>query len=119
MPSSKKAIWVLSSSRKASSGSPIRGCTLTGFPPREILGRPFTDLIAPESRRQYQAKQACRLFRDGTELYETKLLTRNDERLTVEITASPIEYDRKPAYMLILHDITERKQAQESLMQSQ
>lgn len=89
---------------------------ITGFLPKEVIGKPFIEFISPEFRELVMDRYKKRM--SGKEVpakYETELLSKDGRRIPVEISASLIEYENKPADMAIIRDITERKKAEEAL----
>jgi len=50
--------------------------------------------------------------------YDVEIISKSGQRTSVEINASLITYDGKPATMAIIRDITERKRAEEALRRS-
>ena len=94
----------------------------------DILARPVSDLIgaslagviAPDHLELVLTKNRARL--DGKPVggsYEIDLITGNGGRLTVEISATIIDFQGRPATMAFVHDITERKKKDEALVDSE
>jgi PAS domain S-box-containing protein len=84
-----------------------------GGPLSEIIGRPFTDLIhsdtLPELINNYKRRMS------GESLptrYETTLMHKDGSRSFVEMNASVIMYKGKPADLVVVRDINERKRAE-------
>jgi PAS domain S-box-containing protein len=87
---------------------------LTGFPLDKALGRSFLDFVSPESRGLVADRYQQRVSGRGVPgKYEIEILGRDDSRIPVEISASSIEYQGRPADMAVARDITERKRAEE------
>ncbi|NUS48111.1 MAG: PAS domain S-box protein [Gemmatimonadaceae bacterium] len=57
----------------------------------------------------------------GRELHATASIhrTRSGQRRRVEISSYPLEFDGHPARMVLVHDITERQEAQDALLRSE
>jgi PAS domain S-box-containing protein len=92
----------------------------TGYSPEEILGRNILEFIVPEQR----ALVVERMMRRGNSedvpaTYEITLTKRDGGRLPVEMSASIIDYEGEPAYMVFLRDITERLALEQQLRQAQ
>jgi PAS domain S-box-containing protein len=90
---------------------------MTGYPIEETHGKPFTDYLAPGDKILVMDRYKRRM--SGEEVprrYEISLICKNGTKLPVEVNASPIEYQGKAATMAILRDITERKQAENKLL---
>jgi len=92
------------------------GETVSGYTREEIIGRPFWDFIAPEyvkSAREYLCKK---LEEVGETSYEVELVTKDGQRIPVEVTSRIIYKEGLPiAVQGTARDIRERKQAQEAL----
>jgi PAS domain S-box-containing protein len=89
---------------------------MTGFAQVEILGKYFYDLAAPEYREKLEdinLKRKAGMALESNQ--ELELLTKGGTRVAVETKLQPIIYKDKPAGMVIVHDITERIQAEASL----
>jgi two-component system sensor histidine kinase/response regulator len=94
--------------------------TITGFTPEEAFEKPFVDFISPAYRELVTKMYKRRM--SGEELprrYESEILSKDGKSIPVEISASLIEYEGKPADMAIIRDITERKRAEEKLRESE
>ncbi|NJN96279.1 MAG: PAS domain S-box protein [Anaerolineales bacterium] len=89
-----------------------KGCEMLGYSREELLQLNFfSDLIPPEDLIA-QPVQIKELLAGKTLLVERRLYCRNGALLPVEISAKLMDDGRLQA---IIRDITERKQAQESL----
>jgi PAS domain S-box-containing protein len=86
----------------------------------QIVGRPFTDFVAPDYRElMVQRGQARNEGRDVPDHYEFKALRRDGSELDAEISVSTIVYRAKQARLGVIKDITERKQAERALRDSE
>ena len=89
---------------------------LLGYSVAETAGRKFLDNVAPEDRDRVRGYYESRLKgEDAPEQYEVRLITRDQRRLTMEVKPRVIEYEGKPATIVVMRDITERKRAEEAL----
>ena len=93
---------------------------MTGYSQEEILGKTFIDLAAPEYKEmleeEYQRRQA------GEEIsgnHELEILTKDGRKIAVETKVQHIVYQGQPAAMSIIRDVSERKQAEEVLQESE
>jgi PAS domain S-box-containing protein len=93
---------------------------MTGYSPVDYLGKPFVNFVSPEYRELVIERYKKRLAGEAVpSRYEIELITRDNKSLAVDISASAIEYEGKPADMAVIRDISERKQAEEALRTSE
>lgn len=93
-----------------------RMAEITGFSLEQALGKPLVNYLAPESRPLALESYLKRLQGQETlSNYELVVLGSDGRRIPVEISASRIDYENKPADMAIVRDITERKKAEQRL----
>jgi diguanylate cyclase (GGDEF)-like protein/PAS domain S-box-containing protein len=86
-------------------------CRLADRPAGELVGRHALDLVAPED-----AIVVRRRLRTPTpEPAELSLLTRDGGRRRVEILSRPIEYDGRPAAVVAVRDLSDRRRAEEQI----
>jgi PAS domain S-box-containing protein len=80
----------------------------------EVLGKPFLEFVAPEHQGLVAERYQRRLAgEEAPNNYEIEILAKDGRKIPVEINASRIEYKGAFADMVIIRDITERKQAEE------
>jgi PAS domain S-box-containing protein len=88
--------------------------------PEEITGRPFTDFIHPDDQalvlERYQRRVAGE---NPVQNYDFRILGKNGKIVWVQLSAVRIEWKGRPATLNFLMDITERKQAEETLRESE
>ncbi|MBL7136335.1 MAG: PAS domain S-box protein, partial [Candidatus Marinimicrobia bacterium] len=86
----------------------------------EVLETPFANHIHPDQLpamvERYQQRIAGE---DIPPMYETVLLRSDGSKVYVEISAGVIAYLGKPADLVMVRDITERKQVEEALRESE
>jgi len=89
-------------------------------PPGGIVGRRFEEVIAPEFLGLWTTRFDQRVG-SGSEPprhYEVRLLARDGTAgIWVELRASRIQFNGEPAVLGILHDITDRRRAEEAIRQ--
>jgi len=94
--------------------------TLTGYTREELLARNFWDIIHPEFRELVRARGFAR--QGGAAVptrYEVKLLTKEGEERWVDVHAGTIDFEGRIAAIVIVLDISDRKQAEEALRRSE
>ncbi len=92
----------------------FRMVEMAGFSLDETLGRPFIDFIAPDYKALVMNLYRARM--SGKEVpnkYEAAIVTKDGREISVEINASLIEYESKPADLAFIRDITERKRVEQ------
>ena len=79
----------------------------------EILGTPFSDHIDPDELPKVAELYERRMAgEDVSPVYETVLKRRDGSRMPAELNAGVITREGKPADLVIVRDITERKEAE-------
>ena len=83
----------------------------------DIVGRPFADFIDPDEIQKmverYQQRMANESVMPTT--YETTLRRKDGNKVYVELNAGLIKFQGKPADLVLIKDITERKAVEERL----
>jgi len=97
-----------------------RGIEMLGYTPEEAVGTSMTDYVHPDAielaLNHYQRRMAGE---DVETVYESALLHKDGSRVDIEVSGAIISYKGKPADMVVLRDITERKRAEEALRESE
>jgi diguanylate cyclase (GGDEF)-like protein/PAS domain S-box-containing protein len=90
-------------------------CMTLGYSRPELLAMSAEQVIAPEARRG--THQHWQTLSDARHLvFETTLLTRDNEHLPVEMSARQIEIHGQTLFLAIARDIATRKEEEERLL---
>ncbi len=94
--------------------------TITGYTMNDLASMNFWDFIHPDFREFVKDRGLSRLRGEGPpSRYEIKFITKSGHEGWVDFSATIIEMENKPTLMGWTFDITERKQAEEALKQSE
>ena len=86
----------------------------------EIMGKPFTDFVHPDAVSELIGNYRRRMSGESLpSTYETIMMRKDGTRMFVELNAGLIMYEGKPADLVIVRDINDRKMAQEALSRSE
>jgi PAS domain S-box-containing protein len=87
---------------------------------QEMIGTPFSEYVHPDELakivERYQQRMAGQTV---TPIYETVLRRKDGSALHVELNAGVITYDGEPADLVIVRDITERRDARDAVQRSE
>jgi len=87
-----------------------------GYDATQIVGRPFSDLIGPNPRKQYNEEhfqpESAGHSQEDSEYLGRRL---DGSEFSMELAATRIKVDGRPLLVYIVRDITERRQAEERL----
>jgi PAS domain S-box-containing protein len=86
----------------------------------EIMGRPFTGFVHPDALpgiiNNYNRRMSGESF---PSTYETIMMRKDGSRSFVEMNAGIVEYEGRPADLVIVRDINDRKKAQDAIRRSE
>jgi PAS domain S-box-containing protein len=89
---------------------------IMGYTREELMGLSFIDYVHPDFRQKVMERSVARQKGEKVESrYEIKIVAKNGRNLWVDFSATPIEYDGKPAILGIAIDITQRKEMEQAL----
>jgi PAS domain S-box-containing protein len=93
----------------------------TGFKREELLGKNFlrAKILTEKSRAILIKNLAKKIVGMHAAPYEVEVLTKDGKKLVTEINVAMVEYEGKPANLVIFRDITERKKVEDVLRQSE
>jgi PAS domain S-box-containing protein len=85
---------------------------LVGYKPSELLGSKFIGFVAPEYRELVRKRYAARLKgKRVPHIYELALVKKDGRKVPVEINATVIDYEGKPADLVFIREIVGRKKS--------
>ncbi|MFA9516041.1 PAS domain S-box protein [Halopenitus sp. H-Gu1] len=91
---------------------------ITGYEEDELLGMPFTDVIAPEDQQLVRERYERRLDPDADSppsRYTVTFETPDGRKRVAEISAADIQYEGAPAGLASVRDVTERQRHEDEL----
>jgi PAS domain S-box-containing protein len=97
-----------------------RVAEIAGYKPEELLGSSMSNYIHPDELPKVTERYEQRLRgEDIPQIYETALLHKDGSKINVELNAGVTTYHGKPADLVIIRNITERKQVEQKLRASE
>ena len=90
---------------------------LTGYPRHELIGRSVTELTLSQNLELLQQALEKSTDAGAITLEETKIIRKNGQTVSVEATARRIILDEKSVYLVIVRDISRRKELEQQLLQ--
>jgi len=92
----------------------------TGYSTDELTSMPFMELIHPDDREMAVERHIKRLKgKEVPHLYPLRIIDKEGNTKWLEINGVLINWDGRPATLNFLSDITERKQAEKQLRESE
>jgi len=89
---------------------------MTGYLPKESIGKPFVDFLHPDYREMVLDNHIRRLKGEKVEeRYDIQFLDKEGHAKWFELKSNLISWEGDPAVLSFLTDITERKQTAEAL----
>jgi PAS domain S-box-containing protein len=92
--------------------------SMSGYLAAELIDTPYRSHVWPDDLPSVFEHRQRRL--DGEEepiTYEAGLVHKDGQRVPIELSAGVITYDRRPAELVIVRDITERKRVEAEISQ--
>ena len=95
-------------------------CTeILGYPQEEFLAKALMELLHPEDQRRVMKKYSC--WATGEALpgtYVARFIDKDGHTKWLESKVALIQWEGAPAMITFVNDVTERKQAEETLRNS-
>jgi PAS domain S-box-containing protein len=97
-----------------------KGEQLSGYSLKELASRPFVEFIHPDDVNMVVDRHSSRLKGEPVpQTYEFRIIRKEGGIRWGEINAVPISWEDEPAVLCFMSDVTERKQAEDALRQSE
>lgn len=93
---------------------------LTGYEEQEITGKSIFDfpIIAGKDKKELVEKLEKRMAGQEIEVYIIEVAVKSGQKLFAEINGSYIKYQGQDAVMLVLRDVTSRKETEDRLQKA-
>lgn len=96
-----------------------KSAKLLGYPREELIGQHWSIAVAPEHLPQVESESAKRI-QGVTSRYETVLLTKDEHRVPVIVSARPLfDQERFTGVLSVFTDITEHKQMEQYMLRTE
>lgn len=89
--------------------------TMLGVTVPDLVGQSAGEFVAPEDRELVLQRQRARQAQEPgiPAIYSIRLRRRDGSVIWVEVKGASVEWQGRPAVLTLIHDITERRQAEE------
>lgn len=95
-------------------------CKMTGYCEKELLNKPFIQLVAQLERNKVSKIHSKRLNGEQVKnTYQSIAINKQGKEVPVEVTVIPVEFEKRSAYQVILHNITARQATRQKLKESE
>ncbi len=94
-------------------------CVLHGMTREQMIGKNSLEDLLPSANRESARRDFQKLSEGKLTWIEGESLTADGRVVPVEVRASRIEYDQKPALLLHVRDIIQRRAAEQALQRSE
>ena len=94
------------------------GLNVLGSPESEVIGQPILSFVPDYQRNDVEQMMRARLSGASIPTYEVDIRKGSGEIITTILQAVSISYRKEPVVLLLMTDITERKQAEQRLLEA-
>ena len=96
-----------------------KGVEILGYPREVIMSRPATDFLTPEERTMRESTDTFIKVDSTPNFTETRIQRGDGRAIHLEVGFAPIRLDGQPGIITFTRDITERRDATDSLARSE
>src|SRR5207344_1460352 len=85
----------------------------------DLIGKPIIDFVHPDNKEIAIAQVKKVLAGESAPMMEEKYVRVDGKMINVEVSSHPFTYEGEPAVQVIIKDITDRKEAEESIRKAE
>ena len=94
-------------------------CQMIGYSYGELIGMHAETLIVPEERHRLQHDFVPKMREAGKVRLDSAILHKEGRVIPIALSSVRFSYEGKPAFLSVIHDLSERKQNEEALRDSE
>jgi PAS domain S-box-containing protein len=95
------------------------GLQILGSPPSTVIGKPILSFVAEHQQGEVEQKMCARLAGERLAPYEVDIRTGSGGIITAILQAVPIRYRNESVVLVLMTDISARKQAEQKILDAQ